>query len=255
MQNKIDSQGRMAVYADAFGMVKPIDMHQMNKQKDLILSSSHVEVRANMGDSSFQQVDFASWLPACSKEYKISADLMDYIFVPVITMPSTLPNRNGVGFPLRELLAFSCDEGRLGYQTFKGKRVHIEHKNENPHEAIGAIVDVALRPMAGYGQGKVFKLLELLAIDRSKDPTYANLVLSGEYNTYSMGAWVERYTCSYCEAEMGNCNHLHPRQPKDFYELNGKLVFRQVAGIKGFETSIVETPAYVSAISDHIMSL
>lgn len=255
MQHKIDSNGRLACYADAMGMVQALDMHMLKKQKDLVISKAHVQVRADMGDESFQSVNFAQWLPACSKAYQISADLMDYIFVPVITMPSDLPNRNGVGFPLKELMAFSIDEGRLGYETFKGKRVHIEHKNDVPTEAIGAIVDVAMRKMTSYGSGKVWKLLELLAIDRSKDPTYAQLILSGEYNTYSMGAWVEAYTCSYCDAALGSCTHLNPRQPRDFYELNGQMVYRQVSGIKGFETSIVETPAYVSAISDNLMTL
>jgi hypothetical protein len=109
--------------------------------------------------------------------------------------------------------------------------------------------------MAGYGSGKVWKLLELLAIDRSKDPVLARKVLDGEYNTYSMGAWVEGYTCSYCQAEMGKCAHLNPKQPVDFYELNGSLVYRQIMGMKGFETSVVGTPAYVSAISDNLMRL
>jgi hypothetical protein len=253
-----NTAGQMAVYADAIGLCKPIDMHQARKSKDLVMSSTHLEIKANMGDQSFQTVNFASWLPACAKVYEISPNVEDYIFVPIITMPSDLPNRNGVGFPLDQLTAFSIDEGRLGFETFKGKRVHLEHKNDVPKEALGVIVDVALRKMQGYGEGKVWKLLELLAIDRSKDPTYAKMILDGEMNSYSMGAWVESYICSYCREPMtenSHCQHLHPKKPKDFYELDGQLVYRLIQGMKGFETSIVATPAYLTAISDNLMSM
>lgn len=260
MTRKIDPSGRIAVYAEAYGITRALDMHAEKRRKNLLVlnGGQRIEIKSNLGDNNFQQVDFGTWVSACSKVYNISPDIMDYVFVPVMTMPSDLPNRNGVGFPLKELTAFSVDEGRLGYQTFKGKRVHIEHKNDVPEESIGAIVDVSLRPLKNYGNGKAWKLLELLAIDRSKDPTYARKVLEGEINTYSMGAWVESYTCSVCGKEMGernHCTHLHPKEPIDFYELGGQLVFRQVRGIKGFETSIVDTPAYVSAISDNLMTL
>jgi hypothetical protein len=256
MQEKI-KHGRIAVYSDAFGSVAPLDVHSLLKSKDAVRSDGHLEIRSstiNAGDAQFMNLDFLTWLPGAAKAYEISRNIEDYIFVPVITMPSDLPNRNGVGFPLRELTAFSIDEGCLAYQTFKGKRVHVEHKNDVPTESLGAIADVSLRKLNGYGGGKVWKLVELLAIDRSKNPTYAQMVLSGERNTYSMGAWVDGYTCSVCNAELGKCGHLSVKNARDFHEVDGKLAFRQVYGIKGFETSIVETPAYVSAISDRIMS-
>jgi hypothetical protein len=68
-----------------------------------------------------------------------------------------------------------------------------------------------------------------------------------------MGAMVAGYSCSICNAEMGACLHLHPKQPYDFYEVEGKLCFRNVRGILGFETSGVEQPAFISALSDKVM--
>lgn len=244
-----------AVYADAFGFRQAVDLHRGVKNRSVIVQEKATQVIADLGTSAFTTLDFASWLPFAAQSYHCSRNVEDYVLVPVIAMPSDLPNRNGVGFPLKELKAWRTDDGMLAYQTFKGKPVHIEHDNQDPTRAVGMIVDTALVPMRDYGGGKLWKLLLLLAIDRSKDPVYAQYVLSGEINSYSMGAWVENYSCGYCGAPMGSCNHINVRRPRDFYILDGKLVYRRVHGIKGFECSIVRDPAYVTAISDKLMSL
>lgn len=253
-QHKTGKHG-YAVYADAFGFAPAVDVHQGLKNRSIVTASKLTEIKADLGTSAFQTLDFASWLPFAAKEYHCSKDPSDYVLVPVIAMPSDLPNRNGVGFPLKELSTWRVEDGMLAYQTFKGKPVHIEHDNQDPTKAVGMIVDTALVPMIGFGGQRLWKLLLLLAIDRSKDPTYAQYVLTGEINSYSMGAWVEAYSCGYCGAPMGSCNHINARRPRDFYILDGKLVYRRVHGIKGFECSIVRDPAYVTAISDKLMSL
>jgi len=137
--------------------------------------------------------------------------------------------------------------------TYIAGGVIVHNCNEDHTKAYGVIADAFLRKMDHFGNGKVWKLLELLAIDRTKYPTIAQKILDGEMNSYSMGAWVTNYTCSYCGAALGKCEHLHPKQALDFYEKDGKLVFRNVHGIKGFETSIVATPAYSIAASDSLL--
>lgn len=212
-------------------------------------------VTADLGTKSFNQLEFGTWLPAAAKEYHISSSVEDYVIVPVIAMPTDLPNRNGVGFPLRELKAWRVDDGMLAFQTFRGKPVHVEHDNQDPTKAVGVIIDTAMVPMLGYGGSTIWKLLLLLAIDRSKDPVYATQVLSGDINSYSMGAWVEAYSCGYCNAPAGACRHIDLKRPYDFYILDGKLVYRRVHRVKGFECSIVKDPAFVTAISDRLLSL
>ena len=255
-QHKLSHHGH-AVYADARGYRPALDMHKQIRSKNIVTSSTNVEmVTADLGESSFQKLDFTSWLPFAAKDYIISPNPEDYVLVPVIAMPTDLPNRNGVGFPLKELARWRPDDGMLAYQTFKGKPVHIEHDNQDYTKAVGVIVDTSLVPFVGYGGGVLWKLLLLLAIDRSKDPVYAAKVLSGDINSYSMGAWVESYSCGYCGSSAShNCGHINLRRPRDFYVLNNRLVFRSVHGIKGFECSIVADPAYVTAISDKLMSL
>lgn len=242
---------KFAEYADAFGMGYALDVHKGVRNKDIVYDKGkhQIEIKSNIDLGTMQAVDLASWLPFAAKEYQVSADLTDYILLPVITMPSDLPNRNGVGFPAKQLARFNPQAGRLAYKTFAGKPIFVEHNNKDITKAKGVIADASMHKMTGFGGGKVYKLMELLAVDRSKDPTLASRVLSGDANAWSMGAYVEGYQCSYCNASLGQCSHLHPRQPRDFYILNGKLVCRLVVGVDGFETSSVETPAYVSAIN------
>lgn len=259
-QHKTSKYGH-AVYADSRAFRGAVDLHAHMKSKNIVTASEGQKqslILANdmgMGAESFHHLEFSSWLPFAAKSYIISPNVEDYVLVPVIAMPTELPNRNGVGFPLKELAAWRVEDGMLAYQTFRGKPVHVEHDNQDPTKGVGVIVDTALVPMVGYGGGLIWKLLLLLAIDRSKDPVYAQYVTSGEINSYSMGAWVEQYSCGYCEQPAGQCAHINLRRPRDLYVLNGKLVYRRVHGIKGFECSIVRDPAYVTAISDKLMSL
>jgi hypothetical protein len=194
-------------------------------------------------------LDFNNWLPFSAPHYHISPDPADFILVPVIVMPSDIPNRNGVAFPLKELIAFSPDQGQQAYKTWKGKPTYLEHANNDITKAYGVIADSFMRPLKGWGGGKVWKVLLLLAFDRSKHADVADKIASGEYNSYSMGAWVGGYSCSYCGAEVGKCDHIRANS-NGMYHLNGKMVFRNCHDIVGFECSSVSTPAFISAISD-----
>lgn len=247
-------------YADALGFHPGvIDVHKALKTKDIVqVKNKPLVVKASFGEATdntfLEKLDVTTWLPFAAPKYHISPHIEDYIFVPVFTIPSDLPNRNGVAFPLRSLLEFRPERGMQAYKTFKGQPVQYEHDNLDITKASGVIIDASLKRLNGYGQGKVWKLMELLAIDRSKNPQLAMDVLSNNRNSYSMGALVESYSCSYCNSPLGQCNHITARQGcVDFYEKDGKLVFKNVHGIDGIETSSVATPAYHCANSNWIM--
>lgn len=229
------------IYASETKTLPALDIHALKNGK----------VQASATFSS--ALDFDSWLPFASEYHDISRNPSDYLLVPVLTIPSDLPNRNGVAFPLAELIAWDPDYGMQAYKTWKGKPVHIEHDSEDPKTAIGIIVDTALKPISGYNQNKHWKLIKLLAIDRNKGGEHAANLENETENTFSMGAYVSQYTCGYCDAIMGQCDHISKNRLKDFYLLNGKLVYRKVHGIRGFETSKVATPAFVPASSQIII--
>lgn len=201
-----------------------------------------------------EALDFASWLPFAADRFQISKKASDYILVPVLTIPSDLPNRNGVAFPLSELIAWDIEYGMQAYKTWKGKPVHIEHASEDPETAIGIIVDTAMKPLIGFNRDKTWKLLKLLAIDRDKGGQHAINLQNKTANTFSMGAWVHDYSCGYCGSKIGMCDHISKNRLRDFYTLNGKLVYRRVHGIRGMETSIVATPAYLPAACEKVMT-
>jgi len=235
---------------------KPVDLFQQKRKKDIVITATSVEVAPSIAEGMNMEgtaLDFSSWLPFCARELHISPNPDDYILVPVVIMTSNTPNRNGVGFPLSALKQWSVEHGKLAFETWKGKPVHLEHDNNDPTKAYGVIVDSSIRKVIGFGNGKVWKVVLLLAIDRQKHPDIAQAILNGESNSYSMGAMVTDYSCSYCQAPMGKCNHVSLNNTIDFYEIGGKLVFRRVHGIVGFETSIVAVPAYAQASSDTIL--
>lgn len=207
-----------------------------------------------------QVLDFNIWLPFAAKHMNISKDIKDYILVPVIIMPSDLPNRNGVGFPLSELVKFNPEMGMQAYKTWKGKPTYYEHSNKDLLQAKGVIVDTYMRKFQGFGGGVIWKLVALLAFDRSKDPELCRRILLPEgnaerLNTYSMGAYVGKYTCSVCGRDKGKCTHLSTTSKVNFHMVEDMLAYCLAMDIIGFETSAVETPAYTVAISDTVMPI
>lgn len=255
---QIENKGRFAVYSDAYSVGKAIDVHKEVKRQNIEIAKDRVTMRANTNVATAggveEKLDISTWLPFAAPKYEISGDINDYLFVPVFTIPSGIPNRNGVAFPLKTLLEFNIEAGCQGYKTFRGKPMHYEHKNDNPLEAKGVIADSFLRKLNGYGNGKVWKVMLLLAVDRTKDISLAKDIAEGKMNSYSMGAWVDRYTCSYCGADVGKCDHIPDKSPLCFYEKDGKLVFKNMHGINGFECSSVGTPAWSCANSDVVIS-
>ncbi len=235
----------------------PIDIFKELKRGNIEAAKAktvirHLEVSSALGDIL---LDIGNWLPFASKPYHISAKLEDYVLVPVFTIPSDLPNRNGVGFPLKEMVKFSVESGTQAYKTFKGKPMHLEHANQDPTIAKGVIADVTLRKLTGYGDNKVWKMIELMAVDRTKDPQLANAILTREMNSYSMGALVGGYNCGLCDAAIGECAHIAKKEMRElvFRKHGNDLVYKKVRDFSGFETSAVKIPAYSVAVSDTLI--
>lgn len=246
-----------------------IDIHKAIKQKDV--SSVKNDISLNIKELGAQTVsskldsdknlvnqtallDVRTWLPFASKKYEISPNIEDYIVTPVITITSDVSNRNGVGFALSDLVKFNPDMGMQAYKTFKAKPTHVEHENKDITKAKGVILDTFLRKIPG--KSGCYKLLELLAFDRTKDEALAKAILNKQINSYSMGAHVENFRCSYCGALHGDCDHLS-KDPSDinFYVYNGVLVYAQCVNPIGFETSAVGVGAYSMAVADKTFSM
>lgn len=258
MRQVINETGRLAVYADAYMDGGVIDIHKQMKSKNIEVATNNTLVMNKNTHSTMNnmemKLDFLNWLPFAAKKYHLSGDISDYFFVPVLTIPSDLPNRNGVAFPLATLLEFNPERGCQGYKTFKGQPVQYEHDNKDITKARGIIVDTHLSNLKGYCNNKLWKVLLLLAIDRTKDIETSTQIMEGKRNSYSMGAWVDRYTCSYCGEEVGKCEHIPAKAPVCFYEKDGKIVHKNMHGMSGFECSTVATPAWSPATSDVIYS-
>jgi hypothetical protein len=242
------------------------DIRHFSEQKPNVISAavqSEQVTDANETPQLLSGLDCVTWLPYAAKLYHISPRIEDYILVVTPICPSDIPNRNGIGFPLNELTRFQEPPvARMAYKTWSGCPVHYEHANEDHTKAYGVILDTSLHKVSGYGQGKLWKVMGLLAIDRLKYPKMAERILHNEVNTYSMGALVDSFSCSHCGEPMSEksyCQHLNPRNEIDWQALPNyrgptSLAFRNSHGIQGIETSIVESPAWSTALSDHILT-
>jgi hypothetical protein len=206
-------------------------------------------------------LDYPTWLQFAAPVYHISPRIEDYIIVNTMICPSDIPNRNGIAFPAKELAAFQPPPtNRQSFKAWTGCPVHLEHDNEDHTKAYGVILDSSMSRVTGYGNGKLWKVMGLLAIDKNKYPEMAGKVLRKEINTYSMGALVDSFRCGYCDAECTAkhvCGHITSpsnvnwKQYQDF-DGSSHLAFLNAYGISPIECSIVEDPAWAPALSDEV---
>lgn len=198
-------------------------------------------------------VNFHRIIQQAASAYKISSNPADYILVPVPIIITDTPNRNGVSFPSKETAMFSPSHGMPHYKTWIGKPTYEEHDNQDIRKAKGIILDAVMNPIRGYP--KFYKIVTLLAFDRTKDRGLYNRIKTGILNSYSMGAFVGEYRCSFCGAKSSKlkqtCSHIDPMSV-NFYMIGDKLVHREALFIEGFEVSAVKTPAYRMAVSDYV---
>lgn len=91
-------------------------------------TSKEISVRPELiGGGEGITLDMNAWLPGAAEKYRISADIRDYILVPVPALITDIPNTNGDSLSARELLDFKPKFGMPMYKTFKGKPTHQEH--------------------------------------------------------------------------------------------------------------------------------
>ena len=189
-----------------------------------------------------------SWLSSAAQTYNISDDPKDYVIDPVPLVTVDFPNRNLQAFPFEEVTFFDPILGRPVYSSFIGKPTHIDHENKDPLQAKGVNLDAALVFVPEYN---VWKIIVLSAFDRTKDPYLTKKILSGERNTYSMGALVEYFVCSACgtidEGEHGNkCKHML-KANKGKIGKDGVIYYQRCIGANFIENSNVGDPADITA--------
>ena len=201
-------------------------------------------------------LDCNYWLPYAAEHYCVSRDIRDYVLVPIPSIFSDLPNTNGDSLPLKEMLEFKPEYGMQMYKTFKGQPTHIEHQNKDITKAKGIILESFLRPVPF--NRKYYKIVLLLAFDRTKDEALANAILTKQSNAYSVGFYYSSYACSICNHVVGRGVNLtpcaHTQMYKPTYRMSdGRLAYRRCIDGKGFECSAVNVPAFVSALGPNVM--
>jgi len=118
----LDYHGRPhEIHADAMRSYHPVEAFQKEEQKE------HFVTAGILDDVRGALVESQASLPLFAELYDISPKLNDYILVSTIIMPSDLPNRNCVAFPLEELLRPNPETGRLGFQSWTNKITAVDH--------------------------------------------------------------------------------------------------------------------------------
>ena len=238
---------RMQLDTPLVDPLKVLSIHEELRRKDASVDKHGLVLRSR----SKNPMD-VEWLKLASSVYQISKDIKDYLMVPLPTMYAGIPNRNGVGFSLKDLASFSPSQGRPTYQTWKGKPVLYEHSDhDDPTTAKGVVLDASLVQDEGF-----WKHMAYLAVDRSKDAQLAKDLLSRKLETFSIGCTASRFDCSACGSELGKCSHLDKRKPRNgFGPLKGivhsgkdpEIVYSVGRNPIGIEISVVGTPAYPMA--------
>ena len=171
-----------------------------------------------------------TWLKAASDAYRISDDISDYIVVPVGIVTVDIPNRNMQCFPLEEVTSWDTDSGRIVYQTFTGKPLFLNHKNEDPRQSRGIILDSVLKYIPQYD---LWKIYILTAWDRTKDKEVAEHILKDKKCEYSMGSMVKKFI------EYPSGRKVTPKDVRGMINEEGKLVYHNCLCSCYFETSLI----------------
>lgn len=230
---------------EAFGLS---DRPSSYLESRTVVASSNEDYRGVVRDLS----DIGKfWLPAAAEVLDISPKLDDYVLAITVSMPSDLPNVNGLAFPFTTLTEWHPDDGCPMYETWVGKPVCYEHDNDvagDSNRAKGIILDCTMAPLKGT-RGDIWKVIKLLAIDRTKDAILANDIATGNRRHYSMGANIVGATCSICGVDTLHkpCAHLGAGGTTRLKEYNGLLAYKNAVYPVGLECSSVGVPAYYSA--------
>lgn len=160
-----------------------------------------------------------------------------------------IANRNGD--------IFTLEECRKAYPTFIGRNLHLDHDTSSVAKAVGKVFDAKLLhdPLARDGKGEYY-IGCLCGVDKVAHPDIAMKVAHGVIDSVSMGASVEKNTCTICGAECTTpeqfCKHLHNLGRTD--PETGKLCTAINHGVTFVELSLVGTPADPEALMQQVFA-
>lgn len=175
-----------------------------------------------------------------------------YVYV-ISRAISSRVNANYDGWPVEEL--------KLGYSTFKGRPIFVEHNNQDPAKARGVIKDAIYRETklaSGHTDASVYCLME---VDAVTFPKLAKAIIDKKINGVSMGADVAGTTCSACGKYASKpkeyCSHIPALKGRKVVVYKGArrieaTVWENCHTANFFELSFVFDPADESA---HIMEV
>jgi hypothetical protein len=150
---------------------------------------------------------------------------------------------------------FPGDQIKTAWNTFIGKPVFVNHKNDDPRRARGVIVDAALHEDVNPDGSEDTWVEVLMEVDAVRFPRLAKAILAGEIDRTSMGTNVEYSLCSFCGNKAATpleyCQHIPAMKGQRIYRRNastgkqeGVLVREICYGLGFFENSLlVEDPA------------
>lgn len=234
-------------------LVSPIDLHKALRRKEVEVSSNVLDLGTTLPIRSVN----TDVIKQASEAYQISPNIEDYIINTILQFPINVPNRNNLAFEKDNLQEWSWEYSCPWYKTWIAQPAFYEHKNNDCTKANGIILDVAMiKDPRGF-----WKQLALIAHDRTKYHDLIARVAAGELNTYSMGAYITGgYICSITGRDYKQSPYLSGSGKKKGLEpkivvKDGKeyLAYRIGLNPKGFETSLVEEPAWSIASSETLV--
>lgn len=146
------------------------------------------------------------------------------------------------------------DGKTLGYVTFVGKPVFVNHHNEDHRRARGIILDAKLHEDRNADGSPDTWVEGLMEVDAIRFPKLAKAILAGEIDRTSMGVDVERSQCSKCAnvatTPLEYCRHIPAMKGTRIRMVTASgqptqhLVRERCFGLRFFENSLlVEEPA------------
>lgn len=187
-----------------------------------------------------------------------------YIYTKVRAISSRV-NKNNDGWPSEELAK--------AYNTFIGKPIFVDHNNSDPTRARGVVVDARLHIDDDLQKASALDPYYATAPDNHKPPTWIELLLetdarqfpklaqaiiSGDIDSVSMGANVERTQCNICSnwatSVQEYCDHIKSKGASfDFFESStgsrsSRKSYEDCYDVHFFEISYVFDPADSTAL-------
>ncbi|MFA5132623.1 MAG: hypothetical protein WC444_04875 [Candidatus Paceibacterota bacterium] len=169
-------------------------------------------------------------LKAIAKVYNISDKISDYVFPVPRAVTANIPNGNRDRFTDGELLRFAELHKCRVYETFRNDPIHIEHNAADPRTARGFIPDAAYNKYNHKDQ----HVLTIAAIDTKKDIPFAQGIISGEINKFSMGCICDSVKCGKCgkvaSSEEDLCDCLKHDKMSTYSDCLG-VEFKELSGV------------------------